>query len=69
MKGLLPPVEVSRSLLLALVAAGALISVASSGRLSNFAGGFAVGAGSVFLLSWFKRHRGTGQAGEDGGGP
>ncbi len=55
MKDLLPPLEVSRSLLFLLVAAGAVVSVASSGRVSNFAGGFAVGAGSALLLSRRKR--------------
>ena len=52
-----PPVEVSRLLLAALVGAGALVSVCSGGRLSNFAGGFAVGAGSVFVLSFLKGRR------------
>ncbi len=68
MKDLLPPLEVSRSLLLALVGAGAVVSVASTGRLSNFAGGFAVGAGSALLLSWLKRPRQTDQAEGDRGG-
>jgi hypothetical protein len=52
-----PPVEVSRLLLAALVAAGALVSVAAEGRLSNFAGGFAAGAGSVFVLSFLRGRR------------
>lgn len=64
MKDFLPPLEISRTLLLALVAAAALVSVASSGLLSNFAGGFAVGAGSAFLLSKLQRPRGTGPAEE-----
>ncbi|MGH9368517.1 MAG: hypothetical protein ACRD3M_12670 [Thermoanaerobaculia bacterium] len=52
-----PPVEVSRLLLAGLVAAGALVSVASEGRLSSFAGGFAAGAGSAFVLSFLKGRR------------
>ena len=52
-----PPVEVSRLLLAALVAAGAVVSVAAEGRLSNFAGGFAAGAGSAFVLSFLKGRR------------
>ena len=49
-----PPVEVSRLLLAALVAGGALVSVATGGRLSHFAGGFAAGAGSAFVVSFLK---------------
>ncbi len=55
MKGLVPPMEVSRVLLLGLVAAGAIVSVATSGTLSAFAGGFAVGSGSAFVFSRLKR--------------
>ena len=55
MKDLLPPLELSRSLLFLLVAAGAVVSVASSGRVSLFAAGFAVGAGSALLLSRLRR--------------
>lgn len=58
MKDLLPPLEVSRSLLFLLVAAGALVSLASSGRVSNFAAGFAVGAGSALLLSRLRKPAG-----------
>ena len=50
-----PPVEVSRLLLAALVAAGAVVSVTSEGRLSNFAGGFAAGAGSAFVVSFLHK--------------
>lgn len=53
-----PPVEVSRVLLAALVAVGAVVSIATDGRLSHFAGGFAVGAGTVFVVS-FLRGRGA----------
>lgn len=67
MKDLVSPVEVSRGLLLLLVAAGALVSVASSGVLSNFAGGFAVGAGSALVLSRWRR-RGVSGAATDGPG-
>ncbi|HTO87852.1 MAG TPA: hypothetical protein VMR54_10040 [Thermoanaerobaculia bacterium] len=52
-----PPVEVSRLLLAGLVGAGALVSVCSGGQLSHFAGGFAVGAGSVFVVSFLKARR------------
>ncbi|HLN81325.1 MAG TPA: hypothetical protein VK392_09065 [Thermoanaerobaculia bacterium] len=53
-----PPVSVSRLLLLALVAAGAVVSVAASPPLSSFAGGFAVGAGAVIVLSFLSHPRG-----------
>jgi hypothetical protein len=46
-----PPLETSRLLLLALVAAGAILAIAASGRLADFGGGFAVGAGAVLILS------------------
>ncbi len=58
-----PPVEVSRLLLAALVAAGAVVSVSSEGRLSNFAGGFAAGAGSAFVVSFLKGRRPEGPPG------
>jgi len=61
-----PPVEVSRLLLAGLVGAGALVSVCSEGRLSQFAGGFAVGAGSVFVVSFLKGRR---PSVEEGTGP
>jgi hypothetical protein len=65
MKGLLPPVEVSRTLLLILVAAGALISVVTEGKVSNFAAGFAVGAGAAFVVSRLKRPPGEKDAGAE----
>jgi hypothetical protein len=55
MKELLPPVEVSRTLLLVLVAAGALISIVTQGKASHFAAGFAVGAGAAFVVSRLRR--------------
>jgi hypothetical protein len=55
MKGLLPPVEVSRTVLLLLVAVGALISIATRGKVSHFSAGFAVGAGAAFVLARLKR--------------
>ena len=55
MKDLIAPVEVSRGLLLLLVAAGALVSITTAGTLSNFAGGFAVGAGAAFVVSRLRR--------------
>jgi len=60
MKDALTPWGVFRSLLFLLVAGGALVSVATSGRVSNLAAGFAVGAGVAFLLSRIRR-----LAGED----
>lgn len=52
-----PPVAVSRLLLLALVALGAVVSVAASPPLSSFAGGFAAGAGAVIVLSFLSHPR------------
>jgi hypothetical protein len=46
-----PPVRVSRLLLLFFVAAGALVSVATKGNISLFAGGFATGVGAVLVLA------------------
>jgi hypothetical protein len=54
---LVPPVEVSRLLLLLFVALGAVVSVASSPPLSTFAGGFAAGAGAVIVLSFLSSPR------------
>ena len=65
MKALVPPVEVSRLLLLGFVAAGAIVSVASSGQLSAFAGGFAVGSGTAFVFSRLKRPAAAGETGPD----
>jgi hypothetical protein len=58
MKGLLPPVEVSRALLLAFVAAGALISIATQGQVSHFSAGFAAGAGAAFVVARLRRRPG-----------
>ena len=52
-------------LLLGFVAVGAIVSVASSGQLSAFAGGFAVGAGTAFVLSRLKRPAAAGEPGPD----
>ena len=52
-----PPVEVSRLLLAALVAVGAVVSVATDGRLSNFAGASRPAPGSAFVVSFLKRRR------------
>jgi hypothetical protein len=52
-----PPVEVSRLVLLALVAVGAVVSIAASPPLSSFAGGFAAGAGAVIVLSFMNNPR------------
>jgi hypothetical protein len=54
---MIPPVEVSRVLLLALVAIGAVVAVTTSPPLSSFAGGFAVGAGAVIVLSFMTHPR------------
>jgi hypothetical protein len=65
-----PPVEVSRLLLAALVAGGAVVSVATEGRLSNFAGGFAAGAGSVFVVSFLEgRSAPADRSGDSGEAP
>jgi hypothetical protein len=63
MKVLVPPMEVSRLLLLGLVAAGAILSVVSTGTLSAFAGGFAVGSGAAFVFSKLKRPAPAGEPG------
>jgi hypothetical protein len=55
--GMIPPVEVSRPLLAGLVAGGALLAVAGPAWVSAFAGGFAAGAGAVFLISFLKNPR------------
>ncbi len=57
---LVPPAEVSRALLLLCVAAGALVSIATKGNVSGFAGGFAVGAGVALLFSRMKTGRAAG---------
>jgi hypothetical protein len=54
---MLPPAEVSRTLLLICVAAGALVSIATKGSVSEFAGGFAVGAGTALVFSRWKSPR------------
>jgi hypothetical protein len=54
-----PPVEVSRLLLLALIAVAAVVSISTSPPLSSFAGGFAAGAGAVIVLSFLKSPRGN----------
>jgi len=61
---LVPPVPVSRLVLLALVAVAAVTAIASP-PLSSFAGGFAAGAGAVFVLSFLTNPR-RGPAPEDG---
>jgi hypothetical protein len=49
------PVEISRTLLFAFVAAGAVVSISTSGQVSTFAGGFAAGAGAAFVVSKLRR--------------
>jgi hypothetical protein len=67
MTPMVPPVEVSRLLLLLFVAAGAVVSVATSPPLSSFAGGFATGAGAVIVLSFLKNPRRSPAPDGDGG--
>jgi len=52
-----PPIEVSRPLLLGLLAVGAIVAFAAPQPTSSFAAGFAAGAGSVFILSFMKSRR------------
>lgn len=54
---LVPPVPVSRLVLLGLVAVGAVTAISTSQPLSSFAGGFAAGAGAVFVLSFVTNPR------------
>ncbi len=54
----MPPIEVSRPLLLGLLAVGALVAVAAPQPTSSFAAGFAAGAGSVFIVSFMRSRRG-----------
>ena len=65
MTPMVPPVEVSRLLLLLFVAVGAVVSIASSPPLSSFAGGFAAGAGAVFVLSFLSDPRRAPRATDD----
>jgi len=52
-----PPVAVSRLLLLGFVAVGAIAAIAGPESVSSFAAGFAAGAGSAFVVSFLKRPR------------
>jgi hypothetical protein len=65
MTPMVPPVEVSRLLLLLFVAVGAVVSIASSPPLSSFAGGFAAGAGTVIVLSFLSNPRRAPRATDD----
>ncbi|HMA18736.1 MAG TPA: hypothetical protein VKS03_09880 [Thermoanaerobaculia bacterium] len=67
MNPVVPPVAVSRLLLLALVAAGAVVSIAAPAPLSSFAGGFAAGAGAVIVLSFLSHPRGGPSPSDDEG--
>ena len=66
---LVPPVEISRLLLLALVAAGALAAIATREPTSSFAGGFAAGAGAAFVVSFLSNPRRGATRDEDPGSP
>ena len=61
----IPPVETSRIVLVGLVAAGVIVMITTSGRLADFAAGFAVGAGAVLVISRARRP-GDGPEGEGG---
>ena len=52
--------------LLVFVAAGALVSIATSGTISAFAGGFAAGAGAAFVIARLKRPEAVPEPGPDG---
>ena len=65
MTPMVPPVEVSRLLLLLFVAVGAVVSIASSPPLSSFAGGFAAGAGAGIVLSFLSNPRRAPRATDD----
>lgn len=69
MTPMVPPVEVSRLLLLLFVAVGAVVSIASSPPLSSFAGGFAAGAGAVIVLSFLRNPRRAPEETDDGETP
>lgn len=60
-----PPVEVSRMALLALVALGVVLAIAAGPDLSHFGMGFAVGAGAALALSRLRRPPES-QSGEEG---
>jgi hypothetical protein len=53
----IPHIEVSRVLLLGIVAAAALVAIATTPPTSSFAGGFAAGAGAVFVISFLTHPR------------
>ncbi|MEP6767848.1 MAG: hypothetical protein ABJC61_04220 [Acidobacteriota bacterium] len=57
------PIEVSRLTVLALVAGGVVVALATGGDLSHFAGGFAAGAGVILVLARARRGPGTAQDG------
>ena len=65
MKDPLAPRDVFRLLLFLLVAGGAIVSVATSGRVSNLAAGFAVGAGAALLLSRLRGPAGESHSEDD----
>lgn len=60
-----PPVAVSRVVLLGLVAVAAVTAVATTPPLSSFAGGFAAGAGAVFVISFLLNPRRGPAAGDE----
>ncbi len=62
-----PPIVVSRPLLLGLLAVGALVAVAAPQPTSSFAAGFAAGAGSVFVVSFMRARRGEPESDDRGG--
>ncbi len=57
------PIEVSRLTVLALVAGGVVVALATGGDLSHFAGGFAAGAGAILMLARVRRGPDTAREG------
>jgi hypothetical protein len=62
-----PPIVVSRPLLLGLLAAGVIVAFAAPQPTSSFAAGFAAGAGAVFVVSFLKAGRTAQDSPENGG--
>ncbi|MDQ2870215.1 MAG: hypothetical protein M3S32_05695 [Acidobacteriota bacterium] len=61
------PIEVSRLTVLALVAGGVVVALATGGDLSHFAGGFAAGAGAILVLARVRRGPDTAREGPSPG--
>jgi len=63
-----PPLEVSRPLLMGLLIVGAIVALVTPQPTSSFAAGFVVGAGSVFVVSFVRTRRPEGPVDDGGGG-